>query len=171
MQSESFVSVGCAVVTVSDSRTMETDTSGALAVERLRAIGHDVVSREIILDTVHLIRAQVAALAARKDVDVIVLTGGTGLTRRDVTPDAIAPLAEKRIPGFGELFRWLSYKDIGTSTVQSRADGWLVGGTLVFALPGSTGAVRLAFDGILDEQLNATHKPCNFIQLLPRIRR
>lgn len=170
MKSETFVAVGCAVLTISDTRTLETDTSGLLAVERLQSMGHRVEVREILVDDAAQIRARVAELAAGDRVDVIVLTGGTGLTRRDVTPDAIAGIADKHIPGFGELFRWLSFQDIGTSTVQSRADAWLVTGTLVFALPGSTGAVRTGFDGILAEQLDSRHRPCNFIALLPRIR-
>lgn len=163
-------SVGCAVLTVSDTRTLETDKSGALAAERLTARGHVLRDRQIVVDDIARIRDVVSGWLARGDVDVVVVTGGTGLTFRDITPDALAPLATKEIPGFGELFRWLSYADIGSSTVQSRAAGYLCGKSLVFALPGSTGAVRLAFDKILDEQLDPDFKPCNFIELLPRIR-
>lgn len=168
MNTPEFIAVDCAVLTISDTRTLETDTSGLLAVERLEAMGHRLHTRAILPDDTDEIRALVGALADQ--CDVIVLTGGTGLTLRDVTPDAIAGIADKSIPGFGELFRWLSYKDIGTSTVQSRAGAWLVKGALVFALPGSTGAVRLGFEGILEQQLDSRHRPCNFITLLPRIR-
>ncbi|MCA9527014.1 MAG: molybdenum cofactor biosynthesis protein, partial [Myxococcales bacterium] len=158
------------VITVSDTRTLATDTSGALAAERLTAMGHTDVRRLIVTDDIPRIRAEVTRLIADPEVAVILLTGGTGITRRDVTPEAIAPLATRHIPGFGELFRWLSFADIGTSALQSRADAWLCQDTLVFALPGSTGAVELAMDRILSEQLDARHKPCNFIQLLNRIR-
>lgn len=162
--------LGCAVLTVSDSRTPENDTSGDLIAERLCTAGHTVSHRAIITDDVALLRAAVARLSVADGIDVIILTGGTGLTLRDVTPEAVAPLADKQIVGFGELFRWLSFKDIGTSTVQSRADAWVVARALVFALPGSTGACRLGMDGILVEQLDSRHKPCNFANLLPRIR-
>jgi molybdenum cofactor biosynthesis protein B len=162
--------IGCAVLTVSDSRTVETDTSGALAEARLGALGHRCVARVVVPDEVDAIVDQLSRWRDDPEVDVVVTTGGTGLTARDVTPDAVARLGTKRIEGFGELFRWLSYTDIGSSTVQSRADAWVCGRVLVFVLPGSTGAVRLAFDRILDEQLDATHRPCNFVALLPRIR-
>jgi molybdenum cofactor biosynthesis protein B len=164
-----FVPVTCAVLTVSDTRTMDQDTSGAYLADGLREMGHTLKTRELMKDDIDLIRGKIRSWIADDDVKVVVVTGGTGLTRRDVTPDAIEPLADKAIPGFGELFRWLSYADIGSSTVQSRAGAWLCGGTLVFALPGSTGAVRLGFDKILVEQLDSRHKPCNFINLLPRI--
>ncbi|MCA9541527.1 MAG: molybdenum cofactor biosynthesis protein [Myxococcales bacterium] len=169
MSTRAFVPVGCAVVTVSDTRTFETDKSGAVIVDRLTAMGHPIIDRRIVRDEQSVITELVAEYVDRDDVTVVVLTGGTGLTRRDVTPDAIAALGTKHIPGFGELFRWLSYADIGSSTIQSRADAWLCGTTLVFALPGSTGAVTLAMDRILVEQLDARHRPCNFIELLPRI--
>lgn len=165
-----FLPVGCAVVTVSDTRTAENDTSGDLIAERLETMGHFVRYRVIVTDDIPLIQAQVQGLVADPEVAVVVLTGGTGITRRDVTPEAIAPLATRHIPGFGELFRWLSFADIGTATIQSRADAWLCDTTLVFALPGSTGACALAMDHILVEQLDARHRPCNFIQLLDRIR-
>lgn len=169
MLERAFVPVDCAVVSVSDTRTLENDASGALLAERLTTMGHVVVERTIVKDEVDAIRGLVAQHIERR-LAVVLVTGGTGLTARDVTPDAIAPLATRPIPGFGELFRWLSFADIGTSTIQSRADAWLCGGTLVFALPGSTGACRLAFDRILAEQLDARHRPCNFVELLPRIR-
>ncbi len=167
---DDFVVVGCAVVCVSDTRTLDDDRSGALAAERLATMGHRVVERVVVADEQAAIRAKVAAYVADDAVDVVVLTGGSGITRRDVTPEAVAGLGTKHIPGFGELFRWLSFRDIGTSTIQSRADAWLCEATLVFVLPGSTGAVRLAMDEILVEQLDVRHKPCNFIQLMPRIK-
>lgn len=160
----------CAVITVSDTRDTSNDTSGDLIAERLMTAGHFVRHRAIITDDIPLLRAHVAALCAGPDTDVVLLTGGTGLTLRDVTPEAIAPIADKQIPGFGELFRFLSYQEIGTSTVQSRADAWLVGRALVFALPGSPGACRLAMDKIVIEQLDSRHRPCNFANMLPRIR-
>lgn len=162
--------VACAVITVSDTRTPENDTSGDLLAQRLETMGHFVRHRVIVTDDVPRIQAEVKALMADPEVVVVLLTGGTGITRRDVTPEAVAPLATRHIPGFGELFRWLSYQDIGTSALQSRADAWLCDTTLVFALPGSTGACTLAMDRILVEQLDARHRPCNFIQLLDRIR-
>lgn len=170
MPTTSFVAVGCAVVTVSDTRTLETDGSGALAAERLVTMGHRLVERVVVRDEIDAIQARVAGYVADANVDVVVLTGGSGITRRDVTPDAVAALGTKHIPGFGELFRWLSYRDIGSSTIQSRADAWLCETTLVFVLPGSTGAVKLAMDAILVEQLDVRTKPCNFIQLMPRIK-
>lgn len=166
-----FIAVGCAVLTVSDTRTVENDTSGALAVERLTTLGHHVRSHAIVTDDVHPIRAAVSAHIADDAVSIVVLTGGTGVTWRDVTPEAVRVLADKHIPGFGELFRMLSYEEIGASTIQSRADAWVCGGTLVFALPGSTGAVRTAMDRILLSQLDARTRPCNFIDLLPRIQK
>lgn len=169
-EERAFVSVGCAVLTVSDTRTLETDRSGALAAERLETMGHRVVERVIVSDDIASIQAQVRAWMDHPEVEVVITTGGTGVTRRDVTPDAIAALGTKHIPGFGELFRWLSWEEIGTSTIQSRADAWLCEATFVFVLPGSSGAVRLAMDRILKQQLDVRHKPCNFIQLLPRIR-
>ncbi|MCB9534656.1 MAG: molybdenum cofactor biosynthesis protein B [Myxococcales bacterium] len=170
MSDRPFVPVGCAVLTVSDSRTLETDTSGALIAQRLEAMGHRLVARDIVIDDEARIRHAVAAFVGQPGVDVVIVTGGTGLTRRDVTPEAVAALGTKHIAGFGELFRWLSYQDIGTSTIQSRADAWLCDSTLVFVVPGSTGACRLAMDRILVEQLDNRHRPCNFVQLLPRIR-
>ncbi len=169
-EDQEFIAVGCAVVTVSDTRTLKTDTSGKLAIERLDAMGHRLVARSIVPDDKRRIQALVAGYVANPEIDVVVLTGGSGITRRDVTPDAVAALGTKHIPGFGELFRWLSFQDIGSSTIQSRADAWLCESTLVFVLPGSSGAVALAMDRILKEQLDVRHKPCNFIQLMPRIK-
>ena len=170
MNHPSFKAVGCLVLTVSDTRTPKTDRSGTLIVERLTSLGHHVIDHSIVADDEAMITTRVNEGIANRDIDIIVTTGGTGITRRDVTPDAIAKLSTKWIPGFGELFRHLSYRDIGTSTIQSRADAWLCQSTLVFALPGSVGAVRLALDEILLEQLDIRTKPCNFIQLLPRIK-
>ncbi len=164
-----FKPVGAAVLTVSDTRTAAEDTSGDLLAEGLKGMGHRLADRALLRDDIEAIRAKVASWVAREDIQVVLITGGTGLTSRDNTPEAIAPLASKEIVGFGELFRWLSYADIGTSTVQSRAAAWLCDKTLVFALPGSTGACRLAMEKILVEQLDSTHGPCNFINLLPRL--
>ncbi len=163
-----FIPLDLAVITVSDTRTLETDGSGQRIVDGLGGAGHRVAHREIITDDLHLIRATVARFVADPAVPVVILTGGTGITRRDVTPEAVAPLATKHIPGFGELFRHLSLAEIGTSTVQSRADAWLCDTTLVFALPGSTNAVRLAVDAILLPQLDHRTRPCNFVQLMDR---
>lgn len=171
MSEREFVAVGVAVLTVSDTRTLETDRSGSLVVERLEAMGHELIDRQILIDDQEVIREAVRGWVEDPRVSVVITTGGTGVTRRDVTPEAVAPLGTKHIPGFGELFRWLSYRDIGTSTIQSRAEAWLCDETFVFVLPGSTGAVKLAMDEILIQQLDARHRPCNFIELLPRIRR
>ena len=170
MNERSFMSVGCMVVTVSDTRTIETDRSGAIIIDRLESMGHRIDARHIVPDDVDAIQEVVRAAMSDPEIAVVILTGGSGVTRRDVTPDAIATLGTKHIPGFGELFRWLSYADIGTSTIQSRADAWLCKDTLTFVLPGSSGAVTLAMDRILVEQLDVRTRPCNFIQLLDRIR-
>jgi molybdenum cofactor biosynthesis protein B len=165
-----FISVNLAVLTVSDTRTEADDTSGALIVERMTAAGHAIAARAIVTDSELAIRAQLAAWIADPNVDVVIATGGTGVTPRDVTPEALAPLVTKDIPGFGELFRWVSYAEIGASTIQSRAMGALCGQTYVFLLPGSTGGVRTALDNILIAQLDARTRPCNFVTLLPRIK-
>lgn len=167
---QSFTPLNIAVLTVSDTRTRESDTSGDLIQERLQGAGHRVVERVILRDDVEGLREQVQAWVANKSIDVVIATGGTGLTRRDVTPEAVRPLITKPIPGFGELFRWLSYDDVGTSTIQSRAEAGIADDTLVFLLPGSTGACRLAMDKLILPQLDATHRPCNLVELLPRIR-
>jgi molybdenum cofactor biosynthesis protein B len=158
------------VITVSDTRTPETDTSGRFIAEALGVAGHRIAGPHIVRDELESIRALVASTIDAGAADVVILTGGTGVTARDVTPEAIAPLISKPIPGFGELFRFLSYAEIGASTIQSRALGALCGKSLVFALPGSTGAVRLALEKILIPQLDVRTKPCNFAELLPRIR-
>jgi len=164
------VSVQVAILTVSDTRTLQTDTSGGVAVELLEAEGHNVVVREIVKDN----RTQIAAVFKRciddPKVDVVIATGGTGVTPRDVTPEALAPFITKAIPGFGELFRMISFEEIGTSTIQSRAEAALCSQTYVFLLPGSTGAVRTGLTKILLQQLDSTHRPCNFVELFPRIR-
>lgn len=159
-----------AVLTVSDTRTLATDTSGQLIVDRLTEVGHAVVTRSIVIDSELQIRAQLAAWIADPGIDVVIATGGTGVTPRDVTPEALHPLITKSIPGFGELFRWLSYEEIKTSTIQSRAEAALCGQTYVFLLPGSTGGVRLGLEKILIPQLDHRLKPCNFVMLFPRIK-
>lgn len=155
---------------MSDTRTLETDKSGALVAERVEAAGHAVSQRQIVPDDLVLLRSVLATLVADSSVDVIITTGGTGITQRDVTPEALTPLVSKWIPGFGELFRQLSYADIGAATIQSRAEAALCGGTLVFLLPGSTGACKLALERIIVPQLDVRTRPCNFAELLPRIR-
>ncbi len=158
-----------AIITVSDTRTLETDESGALLMDQLLAAGHLIALRKIVKDDLDLIRSAISFAIDSPEIDVVITTGGTGITQRDVTPEAFLPLVTKAIPGFGELFRWLSYADIGASTIQSRAEAGLCGTTLVFMLPGSTGAVRLALDKILLPQLDSRTKPCNFVELLPRV--
>jgi molybdenum cofactor biosynthesis protein B len=165
-----FVPLNVAVLTVSDTRTRENDTSGDLIQERLETAGHKVASRVILNDDVETLRTRVRAWVADKNIDAVISTGGTGLTKRDVTPEAFDPLFTKTIPGFGELFRWLSYEEIGTSTIESRAFAGVAGDTLVFCLPGSTGACRTGMDKIILPQLDATTGPCNLTEMLPRIR-
>lgn len=170
MSERAFVPVRVAVLTVSDTRTFETDSSGGTVAQRLEDAGHHVAARRIVTDDLEVIREQLRAFIADPDIDVVITTGGTGVTARDVTPEALAPLVSKPIPGFGELFRWISWEEIGTSTIQSRAEAALCETTYVFLLPGSTGAVRTAMDKILLSQLDIRHRPCNFVELLPRIR-
>lgn len=164
------VPLAIAVVTVSDTRTLETDKSGALAVELLQAAGHRIAARRIVTDDLQTIRETVRGFVDDPEIDVVVATGGTGITARDVTPEALAPLVTKAIAGFGELFRQLSFAEIGAATIQSRAEASLCGTTLVFALPGSTGAVRLALEKIIVPQLDSRTRPCNFVELLPRVK-
>lgn len=171
MSDVDFRPLGIAVLTVSDTRTLATDSSGATAVEMLQNAGHEILGRTIVKDDVELLRTAVKAWLADSRIEVVVTTGGTGITQRDVTPEALSPLITKPIEGFGELFRYLSYAEIGTATVQSRAFGGLCGTTLLFSLPGSTGAVRLGLEKILLPQLDSRTRPCNFSELLPRIRR
>jgi molybdopterin adenylyltransferase len=155
---------------VSDTRTLETDTSGGFIVESLQAAGHLLADRRIVPDDLVGLGAVFAQLIADESIDVVLATGGTGITQRDITPEALSPLVTKWIPGFGELFRQLSYAEIGAATIQSRAEAALCAGTLVFALPGSTGAVKLALSKIILPQLDSRTKPCNFAELLPRVR-
>jgi molybdenum cofactor biosynthesis protein B len=165
-----FVAINIAVLTVSDTRTEATDTSGKYIADRLAQEGHRIAARAIVIDSELAIRDQLKAWIADPGVEVVIATGGTGVTPRDVTPEALAPLVTKHIPGFGELFRWLSFDEIGTATVQSRADAALCESTYVFLLPGSIGGVRTGLEKILIPQLDHRQAPCNFVMLLPRIR-
>jgi len=155
-----------AVLTVSDTRTHETDTSGQFLVDALSAAGHAVVDRQIVIDDVYQLRAIVSGWIADPEVEVVLTTGGTGFSGRDSTPEALQPLFDKSIEGFGEVFRALSHAEIGSSTVQSRALAGLANGTAIFCMPGSTGACRTAWDGVLREQLDSEHRPCNFVGVL-----
>ena len=159
-----------ALLTVSDTRTPDTDTSGDALEQRAMNAGHHVLYRSIVTDDADKLRTKLEGWLARDDVEVIITTGGTGVTGRDITPDVVLALADKEIPGFGELFRWISFKHIGTSTIQSRAVGVVAQGTFIFALPGSTGACRDAWDEILENQLDVRHRPCNFAELMPRLK-
>ncbi|WP_299232623.1 molybdenum cofactor biosynthesis protein B [uncultured Halomonas sp.] len=163
---EPMIPLSIAVLTVSDTRTEETDRSGQALVERLERTGHLLGDKRIVRDDIYQIRAVVAAWIADPDIQVVLTTGGTGFTGRDSTPEAVSVLMDKRIEGFGELFRHLSWQEIGSSTVQSRCLAGLANGTVIFCLPGSTGACRTAWDGILAEQLDSRHKPCNFANLV-----
>ncbi|WP_293880198.1 molybdenum cofactor biosynthesis protein B [Sphingomonas sp.] len=169
-EAATFLPVRIAVLTVSDSRSAVDDRSGDKLVTLLTDAGHVLAERAIVRDDVDAIVARLHAWIDQEEVDCIVSTGGTGVTGRDVTPDALARLGGKDIPGFGELFRWLSFAKIGTSTIQSRACAVVVRGTYVFALPGSTGAVEDGWTGILSTQLDSRHRPCNFVELMPRLR-
>jgi len=165
-----FIPLHIAVLTVSDTRTTANDTSGDYIASQLAAAGHRIAARAIVTDDEPVIRAQLARWIEDAGIDVVIATGGTGVTPRDVTPEALAPLVSKSIPGFGELFRHLSLAEIGTATIQSRAEAALCSTTYVFLLPGSTGGVKLGVDKILVPQLDHRTKPCNFVMLLPRIR-
>jgi molybdenum cofactor biosynthesis protein B len=164
-----FRPVRIATLTVSDTRTRTDDRSGDTLAALLTGAGHILAARDIVRDEVPALVAQFETWIADPGIDCIITTGGTGVTGRDVTPEALAVVWDKEIPGFGELFRWLSYKTIGTSTVQSRATAGVARGTYIFALPGSTGAVRDAWEGILSTQLDSRHRPCNFVELMPRL--
>ena len=168
-ESRPFLPVSVAVLTVSDTRTAANDTSGDTLAERIAAAGHRVADRAIERDDAGRIEARLRAWIADPAVDVVITTGGTGITGRDVTPEAFDRVLEKRIEGFGELFRMISFQKIGTSTMQSRALGGVAGGTYLFALPGSTGAVKDAWDDILAWQLDSRHRPCNLVELMPRL--
>jgi molybdenum cofactor biosynthesis protein B len=168
-ESLTFKPVRIALLTISDSRSAAEDRSGDKLEELLTAAGHILAARAIIKDETSLIVSRLHNWIDDPDVDVVITTGGTGLTGRDVTPEALHRLDGKDIPGFGELFRWLSYQTIGTSTIQSRACAVVARGTYIFALPGSTGAVTVAWEGILATQLDSRHRPCNFVELMPRL--
>jgi molybdopterin adenylyltransferase len=165
-----FKPLRIAVLTVSDTRTLDTDVSGKFLADELQAAGHVLAARALLRDDVDAGRAQLAAWIGDDSVEVVLTTGGTGITGRDGTPEAVAPLLEKTLEGFGELFRMLSYAEIGAATIQSRCLAGVARGTLVFCLPGSSGACRLGWEKILRPQLDRRTKPCNFAELLPRLR-
>ncbi len=168
-QSKTFVPLSIAVVTISDTRTPADDRSGDTLAERLTGAGHKLGGRAIVPDEAEAIKHAVLGFVAKPDVDVVITTGGTGFTGRDVTPETLEPLFDKRMEGFSTIFHQLSFAKIGTSTIQSRAAAGLVGTTFVFVLPGSPGACRDAWDGILVHQLDYRYQPCNFVELLPRL--
>lgn len=168
-ESRAFIPVRIAVLTVSDTRGLADDRSGDALVERLESAGHILAGRYVERDDKAAIVARLHTWIDDPNVDVILTTGGTGVTGRDVTPEAVAQVQDKEIPGFGELFRWLSYQKIGTSTIQSRATACVARGTYIFALPGSTSAVKDAWDGILVTQLDSRFRPCNFVELMSRL--
>ena len=168
-KSRSFISINIAILTISDSRTLQNDDSGNLLEKRILNFGHKIFDRQIISDDVELIKKTILTLSSNKLIDTIITTGGTGLTGRDFTPEAINEIAEKIIEGFGELFRQISFSKIGTSAIQSRALGALIKGTYVFAIPGSTSACKDAWDNILKFQLDNRYRPCNFIEIMPRL--
>jgi molybdopterin adenylyltransferase len=169
-ESLTFIPVNIAVLTVSDTRTPETDVSGRTLVERIEAAGHHLHDYRIVRDNSQEIEERVRFWVFEKGCDVIISTGGTGVTGRDITPEAMRRIWDKEIEGFGELFRLISFRSIGTSTIQSRACAGVARGTYIFALPGSTGAVKDGWDQILKFQLDSRHKPCNFVELMPRLR-
>lgn len=169
-ESRPFLPLNIAVLTVSDTRNRDTDSSGRALIDRLEGVGHRLAAYEIVKDDCPDIQARLRAFIADPGVEVVLATGGTGVTGRDTTPEAFQAVWEKEIPGFGELFRWLSYAKIGTSTIQSRACAGVANGTYLFALPGSTGACRDAWDDILRWQLDNRTRPCNFVELIPRLK-
>ena len=158
--------INIAVLTVSDTRTVATDKSGATLIERLQGVGHSLAQHLIVKDDVYQIRAAVSTWVADSNVHAVLVTGGTGFTARDTTPDALLPLFDQVIEGFGELFRSLSYAEIGTSTIQSRTVAGVANRTVIFSMPGSTGACRTAWDGIIEQQLDSRHRPCNFVEMV-----
>lgn len=164
-----FIALGIAVLTVSDTRSLEDDKSGATLAARIEQAGHRLADRAIVTDDVENIRSQIRAWVADEAVDAIITTGGTGFTGRDVTPEALEPLFEKRMDGFSALFHRISYDKIGTSTIQSRAMAGVTGATYIFCLPGSPGACKDAWDGILVQQFDYRHMPCNFVEIMPRL--
>ncbi len=163
-----FIPLKIAIMTISDSRTDENDTSGNTLITRLEKAGHQLAEKLIVPDDRYQIRAVLSGWIADPEVQAVITTGGTGLTGRDITPEAVTPLFDKSIEGFGELFRSLSYKLIKTSTVQSRALAGLANGTPIFCLPGSPGACKDGWDGIIEDQLDMRHKPCNLVEMMPR---
>jgi len=165
-----FLPLPIAVLTVSDTRGEADDKSGKLIVDRLLKAGHQLADKQIVPDDIYQVRAVVSRWIVDEGVKVVITTGGTGITGRDTTPEALIALMDTQVDGFGELFRYLSYQEIATSTIQSRAVAGVANGTLIFALPGSSGACRTAWDGILLQQLDLRHKPCNFVSLIPRMR-
>ena len=165
-----FIAVRIAVLTVSDTRGLDDDKSGDLLVSRLTEAGHILAARAICTDDIDNITAQLNSFIAEPDIDCVISTGGTGVTGRDVTPEAFKAVFEKEIEGFGEMFRFLSFQKIGTSTLQSRAVAGVAGGTYLFALPGSPSACRDAWDDLLAHQLDYRHRPCNFVEIMPRLR-
>ena len=167
--SRPFIPVGIAVLTVSDTRSLEDDKSGNTLADRIKSAGHKLADRAIVTDDIPAIQEQVRKWIADEDIDVVISTGGTGFTGRDVTPDALEELFEKRMDGFSEVFHRISYDKIGTSTIQSRATGGVARATFIFCLPGSPGACKDAWDGILANQLNYQHMPCNFVEIMPRL--
>ncbi|HEX8166391.1 MAG TPA: molybdenum cofactor biosynthesis protein B [Beijerinckiaceae bacterium] len=164
-----FIPLSIAVLTVSDTRSLAEDRSGDALVQRLTKAGHRLADRAVVTDDVDAIRAKVKAWIAYPGIDVVITTGGTGFTGRDVTPEAVEPLFDKRMDGFSAVFHRISFDKIGTSTIQSRATAGLAGETYVFVLPGSPGACRDAWDGILESQLDNRHRPCNFVEIMPRL--
>lgn len=168
-ESRRFIALNIAILTVSDTRTLEDDRSGDTLVGRLEKAGHALADRAIVTDDKALIANKVKYWVAREHVDIVITTGGTGFTGRDVTPDAIEPLFDKRMEGFSTLFHQISFEKIGTSTLQSRATAGLIGTTFVFCLPGSPGACKDGWDGILQHQLDYRHMPCNFVEIMPRL--
>jgi len=162
--------VNIALLTVTDTRTFDNDKSGAILVNKIKEANHNLIDRKICKDTKDDIVIILKEWITKKDIDVVITTGGTGLTGRDITPEALEQIADKHIPGFGEIFRNISIKTVGTSTIQSRACAVLANGKYVFALPGSSGGVTDAWDGILKYQLDINHKPCNFVELFPRLK-
>ena len=170
MGENDFISINIAVVTISDTRELKNDKSGDTLVDRITQFGHKVIVREIVKDDFNKIYDLFSKLIKNENIDVIISTGGTGLTGRDITPEAIDEIADKHIPGFGEVFRTISLKTVGTSSIQSRACAVLSNGKYIFALPGSSGGVTDAWDGILKHQLDINHKPCNFVELFPRLK-
>ncbi len=168
-ETRSFVPVRIAIATISDTRTLANDTSGDALADRIVGAGHVLAARELVQDNVQDIVDLLRGWIADASIDAVITTGGTGVTGRDVTPEAFAQVWEKEIPGFGELFRWISWQKIGTSTIQSRATAGVAQGTYLFALPGSTGAVKDGWDEILRWQLDIRHRPCNFVELMPRL--